>query len=304
MPTEAEYAAFYEEILRKHTSWSWEKTEQVIRERWKTDEDYQGYRSYVRSVRARPERMVLDMWTPVSREYLLETIKHINFNNSLDRAKLRDAISRDSVPWVPVGRIDGKIYRFTPAPETLLPDELEPKVQNQLMPLSVLGVNTNVQPLKPVHRRKANLSEESTVSNESDDPGIGGFVFHQLGILEVWCDEPEKLQNYDDADDGPWQPAEFCVVNRFGTNGVPDGIYIVCDFYPEDDITGERYPKSEEFWGYLGDRQLSVAKIADRITDLGFNKTLRLTEVVDYPVEVVRTIMTSRGTIIRATIAE
>jgi hypothetical protein len=52
----------------------------------------------------------------------------------------------------------------------------------------------------------------------------------------------------------------------------------------------------------LGQR-FSIAKIVNEITDLRFGRTFDLTEALDYPVELVRAVMTPEDTIIRATVA-
>lgn len=38
--------------------------------------------------------------------------------------------------------------------------------------------------------------------NESDDSDNDGFVFHQTGNAEIWCDEQENLQTLEDAGKG------------------------------------------------------------------------------------------------------
>lgn len=234
----------------------------------------------------------------------------MNFNNVTSRGKLVNAIQRTIVPWIPVGSDrNGEIYRIVPGAYGLRPDELEPKTEvgRELVSLNVLGVNTNVQPKIPVGRRQADLSEESSKSNESDDMDTGGFVFHQLGSLEYWGDEAENLTSYEDAANGVWLPTLFRVVVRFGTSGAANGIYIIYDFYPEDE-DGSRGQKTEnECWGQLPEdksgQRVSIARIANKITDLGFGRTFDMTEVFNYPVELVRTVSTKEGALIRATVA-
>ena len=66
-----------------------------------------------------------------------------------------------------------------------------------------------------------------------------------------------------------------------------------------------RRKMGRQFWGYLGEgtKQFSCARIADCLSDLSLFKPLVFHEVVDRPVETVRTVMTSQGTMIRATVA-
>jgi hypothetical protein len=62
----------------------------------------------------------------------------------------------------------------------------------------------------------------------------------------------------------------------------------------------------DEYWGRLSKdqthQQFSMAEIADTITELQFGRTFTLTEVFDYPVEIVRTGVTSEGGVVQVTI--
>ena len=104
----------------------------------------------------------------------------------------------------------------------------------------------------------------------------------------------------------------FCAVVRITEGGTADGVYLLYDFYAPNyghsrfpDKDGQ-YPKEYgQIWGYLGEgtKQFSCARIADCLSDLSLFKPLVFHEVVDRPVETVRTVMTSQGTMIRATVA-
>ncbi|KAI9785186.1 MAG: hypothetical protein M1839_000824 [Geoglossum umbratile] len=48
---------------------------------------------------------------------------------------------------------------------------------------------------------------------------------------------------------------------------------------------------------------VSIAKLADTVTELRFGRTFTLTEVLDYPVEIVTAVKTREDAIIRVTIA-
>lgn len=308
MPTEADYLAFQEEERAKGLDRLLVIGES-LRARWPLLADREAYITW--SMKRADEDLAAFFSTPVPREDMKEMIATINFNDATSRGKLVNAMQRTIVPWIPVGSDrNGEIYRMVPGAYGLLPDQLEPKIESgrELVSMNVLGVNTNVQPKIPVRRRQANLSEESSRLNESDDMETGGFVFHQLGALEYWGDEPENLTSYEGAANGDWLPTLFRVVVRFGRNGAANGIYIVYDFYPEDENGSSRYPKTDsEYWGQLPEdksgQRVSIARIADKITDLRFGRTFDMTEVFDYPVELVRAVSTREGTIIRATIS-
>ena len=83
-------------------------------------------------------------------------------------------------------------------------------------------MNINVQPPEPAHPRTADLPEQSTVLNDSDNPDEGGFVFFQLGRVEALYDgEDEEVHSLQDALEGDWMDTRFCAVVRITGWGVP-----------------------------------------------------------------------------------
>ena len=306
MSTAADFEAFWNWHLAIETDMDVTELWKALEARFPSDADRRGYFKWTEERKAREKTTV----TPISRNDLKEMIANMNYNSAIDRSKLVSAVEQEVVPWIPVGNDrDGDIYRIVPGAYGLRSDQPKPKTGGlELVSDNVLGVNTNVQTRNPVGRREANLSEESTQSNNSDDSDVGGFVFHQIGTLEYWGDEPENFQNMEDAARGPWLETGFCVAMRFTRSGGANGLYIIYDFYPEaQDGTSRRVDRRYEhiIWGYLpsGKRQFSIAKIADKITDLRFGRTFDLTEVVEHPVELVRCLKTQQQTVIRATIA-
>ena len=301
MPTDTECLAFFNEECAKGLG-ALAKREEALQARWPEKADRMVY--YAWSKKTADEEMKTQEMTPISRENLKKMIATMNYNSDIDRGKLVNVLQRSIVPWLPVGSDwNGEIYRIVPGAYGLRPDQLKPKTDRELVSINVLGVNTNVQPKIPFRSRTANFSEESTKSNESDDLEIGGFVFHQIGTLEDWGDEPENLTSYEDAANGVWLPTEFHVVVRFGRNGAANGVYIIYDFYPTDDLGSRGRKINNDSWGYLSGKRFSIAKIANNITELRFGRTFDLTEALDYPVELVRAVKTPENAIIRATVA-
>ncbi|KAI9765713.1 MAG: hypothetical protein M1840_007146 [Geoglossum simile] len=217
--------------------------------------------------------------TNISPEELTEMLATMNFNSDIAR-----------------GDRAGTIYRIVPA-RGLLPDQQYPKTNCELVSMNVLGVNTNVQLKIPSRSHKANFSEENTRSKEFDDYDYAGFVFHHIGNIE----------SYEDAAKGTWLPTQFYAVMRFGRNGAASGVYVIYDFYPEDEYLEERRKIDGDDWGYLPryltNQQITLAKIASEITDREFGHTFDFAEALDYPVELVRAMKTPENTIIRATVA-
>lgn len=168
-------------------------------------------------------------------------------------------------------------------------------------------MNTNVQPDISTHDRTNDRPEKSMCINVFGDSDDGGFIFHQIGDVQIWCAKQGKLQTLKDVGEGPWFTASYAAVVRINKNGASDGVYIMFDFYEPDGATGDRLPKlNDPSWGYLGKgkTQFSCARIADKIPDLDLFHPLHLTEVITHPVEIVRVVSTAQRSMIRATITE
>lgn len=101
---------------------------------------------------------------------------------------------------------------------------------------------SNVQPFTPAYDRVDNMPNKSTRLNESDDSDNGGFVFHQIGNVEIWCDEQENLRTLEDAGNGPWFTTTYAAVVKVNNSGASEGIYIIFDFYEPDEATQNRLP--------------------------------------------------------------
>ena len=106
-------------------------------------------------------------------------------------------------------------------------------------------MNINVQPPEPAHPRTADLPEQSTVLNDSDNPDEGGFVFFQLGRVEALYDgEDGEVHSLQDALEGDWMDTRFCAVMRITEGGTADGVYLLYDFYAPN--CGEsRFPNKD-----------------------------------------------------------
>jgi len=93
---------------------------------------------------------------------------------------------------------------------------------------------------------------------------------------------------------------------RFTKSGAANGLYLIYDFYPPDDLGNRDERIDTDCWGCLPDdpdsQQFSMARFADTITELRPGRSFQLMEVVDHLVELV--VQTSDGAIIRVTVAE
>lgn len=303
MPTAAECQAFFDELSSRGIQ-AMSRRAEDIKLKWPAREDRMAYYEWSSQT---AEKQTAEANIPISRKDLQSLLHNINYNYPLDRGRLVDAIDRAVVPWLPVGcDKNGEIYRIVPAAYGLRADQENPKTHLEVLSNNVLGVNTNLPALYSSSKSKSRLSEgspsskesdfpeRSTKSNDTDDPDIGGFVFHQIGVIERWGDEPENLTSYDDAAKGPWMPTGFFAVVRFGRSGYGNGIYIIQDFYPRD-VNGKRETRIRgDHWGYLAGpdatARFSMVKIANTITELKFGRVLNFEEFHKDPVELVRAV--------------
>ncbi|KAK2739903.1 hypothetical protein FQN55_009076 [Onygenales sp. PD_40] len=308
MPTDEEFEAFREELKRLRPDHA---LGPIIKKKYPNKEDADAFHNW-HGERIRKNRPSLWMFAPPTpRADLIAMFDTMNYNNKLQRAKLVSTIYKNVVPWIPVGTSsEGDVYRIVPKPYGLRPDQPNPKTDRELASPNVLGVNLNVQPQYPSHRRKANYSEQSTQSNESDDPMDSGFVFHQIGMLEWAAADEDERKTLAGVADCQWYDTDFGVVMRIDRSGVPAGVYIIYDFYvssmaPPDKRVFER-PSTNSSWGQLPDLpgRIAVAKIADSLSELSLDRPLSPEVVADYPVELVRVAVGMGDSLIRATVMD
>jgi hypothetical protein len=185
MPTDAECLAFWNEQHAKGIGALHDRV-RAIHEKWPVRADHMAYYNWSR--RRADNEMAQEM-VPVPREYLVTMISTMNYNRDTDRDKLVNALERTVVAWIPVGSYrGGGIYRIILGAYGLRADEQDPKTDRELVSDNVPGVNTNIQPRIPLRSRKANFSEASTKSNESDDSetlSSGVMRPRTLGVMKM-----------------------------------------------------------------------------------------------------------------------
>ncbi|KAK2794643.1 hypothetical protein FQN50_009882 [Emmonsiellopsis sp. PD_5] len=308
MPTVDEFQAFREELMLVSQDHS---LGPIIEKKYPRKEDAMAFYNW-HSERAREDRQSLWLFSPPTpRADLIAMFDNTNYNDKLQRAKLVSAIYKNVVPWIPVGTSsEGDVFRIVPKPFGLRPDQPNPETDRELAPPNVLGVNLNVQPQFPSHPRISNYSEQSTQSNESDDPMDSGFVFHQIGMLEWAAADEDERKTLAGVADCQWYDTDFGVVMRIDRSGASAGVYIIYDFYvssmaPPDKRVFER-PTTNSSWGQLPELpgRIAVAKIANSLSELSLDRPLSLEVVADYPVELVRAAVGMGNSLIRATVMD
>ncbi|KAK3345920.1 hypothetical protein B0T25DRAFT_583207 [Lasiosphaeria hispida] len=225
----------------------------------------------------------------------------------------------DDVTTVPIGHDQDFVYRLLADPDGLVPHNRHmghfTPAEEPLLPCYILGVNTTVQPCEPAlpaSRRKANLSEVSTHSAESDDNEAPGFIFFTLGPLEY---SRHRLvggsSSVVDENGLEWKRTGFCLIARVGDFGHISGVYATYDMFllGATDITHVWFPTKEdvsggpsrdqitsENWGIPPgggegggiNEQFSLARIGDTVGSLGFARPIMWHDEVEHPVELVR----------------
>lgn len=126
----------------------------------------------------------------------------------------------------------------------------------------ILGGNTTIQPRKPAtptSRRKANLSEVSTYSAESDNEcRCPGFIFSSFGELEYAMHLEgknsssalaETIAATVEDDDLGWTATGFNSVARLGEFGSINGVYAIYNMVYFDETTGHDKVITYGSWG-------------------------------------------------------
>ncbi|KAK1240024.1 hypothetical protein MKX08_007466 [Trichoderma sp. CBMAI-0020] len=219
----------------------------------------------------------------------IEIADRINFINETERKELLPGLTWDFRPWIPLGYEDMTSYRLLPSTHNLTPQKQDyPKTDYEVLDTAFLGVNTTVQPREssqPLTRRALNLPEQSTQSAEADDADAPGFVFHELGELQclesdTFAEMPTTLEEGDDCR-GTWRPTGFSVVARLGNFGHMDGIYVIYNMNPHDELSGLQRQVTHSEWGIppsSPEVQFSCAKIGRALRDFRFGKRLTWNE--------------------------
>lgn len=194
----------FESFEREHLSSSWTLGEfdQRLTKKSKMEEDQTAYLE--REIRRAREERIRARAPPMSRAELLHMLDTMNYNDEESLAKLEAAMYCRASPRIPVGE-DGyrNSFRIVQNPDALLPDQ-PPQDNSEHVTENILGVNLSVQPATPSYPRVVDMSYKGTLVNESDDSNNGGFIFHQIGEVEVWCGENKNIQTLHEEGEGPW----------------------------------------------------------------------------------------------------
>lgn len=116
-------------------------------------------------------------------------------------------------------------------------------------------------------------------------------------------------KSYEEAKNEVWNETGFYVVGKLTYFGTVESIHIIFDMFPTmDDGSGNRIQYTWSGWGTLptspDEQQLSCAKIGNRLGDFGWDVELKLTDMIEHPVELVRVVRTSDGSALRITVDE
>lgn len=258
----------------------------------------------------------LEALCPTPRE-LIERIASLDFWDEDARLNLVGILENEvQAPCVLLGRSGGTVYRLIPDTHHLIPSKtLEHEPTEEVLSDSVLSVNTNVEFVRPSQnpgrsRRKINLTDESEKSNDSAemDNRSEGFIFQQLGELEYSVDlKVTNKTTMQELDQAKWEASGFFVgveINR--SNGRAGPVHIIFDFFPVDDVEGDRFHMdNEHLWGHLPPHkgQIGLAKIAESVRDLGLQHEIQLKDVYNHEPELVPVLRSHTGTFVRSMVS-
>ncbi|KAH6665729.1 hypothetical protein B0J14DRAFT_605739, partial [Halenospora varia] len=259
MPTENDFRAFEATIKNL---WRVSERAAAIEKQYASASDRnQFYQWRVDAVRpGGPE-------PPLSTREILTKLQSTNLRNPSQREAMELAINSGfEAAYLPLG-VDapGNHYRVWLRTNALVVNPTKTDITRTLLPPSILGVNTDCVVSRTTNHRKE-TSEESNVSNETDDTSTGGFVCFQIGQVESRAGRRADEANYESEE---WSYTGFGLVMRFSSNGDSEGLYLLYDFWPEDLVAGNFARDrriSDASWGKLPgfELQFSCAKIAEK----------------------------------------
>lgn len=132
------------------------------------------------------------------------------------------------------------------------------------------------------------------------DDRTPGFVFHQLGYLEVFLGQGVPTE----ASEGPWHKTRSFIVARVGETGRIDGVYMVwADIQGTPSLYNPRLQLRDGRWGWLRGEMFRAMRLGDRLGDFGFSKRIVPFEDV-LSMELVRVARMADGSLMRVTLVE
>jgi hypothetical protein len=190
MPTEQEFQVCWEK--HENGSSSIIETLRALRERWPVREDLLAYLAWV-GENARQE--IKKERTPIYPKEFVDMVATMNYNDLGDRCKLVHEQRKHFVPVIPVG-IDsnGIQYRLMPAAYGLRADKNDPLTKHLITESNVLGVNIKAKWPAFASADQPPVSSAHTQPNKSNNQSVGGFVFHQLALLNMPIVTPKILR--------------------------------------------------------------------------------------------------------------
>ncbi|KAL8839279.1 MAG: hypothetical protein Q9170_001796 [Blastenia crenularia] len=234
-------------------------------------------------------------------------LQDLNYTDTQSMWDLDLLYRLDYLPVILVGRSRGILFDVLLTPVLCASRQIKGNEKRVVLLGSILGINSNVEPIKQSEqqppspsrsrrrRRSEFRSEESNDSAESDDYDPNNFhIMYQIGALRAYMgkatSDKDKI-----ADKKSWRDTGFALVTDV-TTGTARGVWIVYNFYPKD-ADGDRYHlDDDDEWGWLpgyegiDDRQFSVAKIADRLSQLGSGFNFGLSNQIPHEPELVRVV--------------
>ncbi|KAK3376370.1 hypothetical protein B0T24DRAFT_618540 [Lasiosphaeria ovina] len=245
---------------------------------------------------------IFDREFTVPSSEFVDTLRRTNFRNTQSRAEWLAMMEIRNHEFFLLGeaKFDGifTCFGLIPGAFYLTPNMGADDYTEGTIYRSILGINTNV-PIEFTppedgggssskrRRQERSSGEDSVRSTDSGDVDYGhGFIFAQLGPLYAFtgpCDweEARKTMTYDDTIKmGHWTATGFGVVAEIGKNGHPGAIWLIYNFYQDDDtddapVTKQQLPEIGRLVKGCT-TTFTVAKIAESLGQLGAGKKFKI----------------------------
>ncbi|KAL8925505.1 MAG: hypothetical protein Q9208_003396 [Pyrenodesmia sp. 3 TL-2023] len=249
---------------------------------------------------------------------LIEFLRTADYSNCRTLQDLSNLSLLQNCPQIMVGKSKGYHYEVVLAGDQLCvsrPVELPEK--RLIMLDNILGINPNVEPTceapmtsesapRRTRRSEFNYSYSEDIVKAEPDPTSLFRIMFQVGALRVYQGKCTDVKDMIEDEDHWWDTGFNLVLDI--TTGRARGVWIVYNFWPQNDEGDHFRIEDEDHWGLLRghdreeDDQVSVAKIADDLAELGPDFEFELRHRLGHEPELVDVVRNEAGDLVRQTV--
>ena len=226
----------------------------------------------------------------------LDMVTNTNFRNEEAIGDLADLFQRPTCPYIELGHHRDIAYRLVPDTQALK-YSAEPLWNDTrfILPETIIGVNLDNNP----HHHPPKNMATSTVTERTTH----GFVCFQLGPVEWYNGDRTTMTPEQALNSAAWKDTGFVAVAKIGEDGRSKEIYLLFNFYYEDEDFNKIHKTDCGNSCSLPNRNewYTCSRIATSMSGLGEGKQfdVRAVTVDNAEVEIVATVEDQDGNIIR-----